>query len=104
MIEVLGRIERYTVEGRDRFLSDEKTQDAVIRNYEIIGEVAKRLSSAVRDSAPEIDWKQLIGFRDFLAHNYDEIIIDFVWEAVADLPDLRERIEKLIQSLTDDHS
>ncbi|NUQ05605.1 MAG: DUF86 domain-containing protein [Anaerolineae bacterium] len=42
-----------------------------------------------RDSHAEINWRKLIGFRDFLAHNYEEIILEFVWAAVEDLPELR---------------
>jgi uncharacterized protein with HEPN domain len=95
----LDRIERYTADGRDAFLSDEKTQDAVIRDYEVIGEIAKRLPNALRDANPGVEWRRLIGFRDFLAHNYEEVILAFVWTAVLDVPRLRAVIREIVNSM-----
>jgi len=89
----------FTTGGYDDFLADLKTQFAVIRAYEIIGEAAKRLPAELRDMNPQIDWRKLISFRDFLAHNYDEIILEFVWQAVGDLPYLKVAVEGLLQSL-----
>lgn len=97
MLHYLARIERYTAAGRDAFYSDEKTQDAVIRCYEVIGEIVKRLPQALHDANPHIEWRTLAGFRDFLSHNYDEIILEFVWQAIEDLPALRARIQTLLQ-------
>ena len=48
------RISQFTTEGKDVFLKDEKTQFAVIRAYEVIGEIAKRLPQSLRDSNPSI--------------------------------------------------
>ena len=95
-ISYLERIVRYTVDGHDTFLEDERTQDAVIRAYEVIGEIAKRLPQDVRENAPEIDWRKIIGFRDFLAHNYNEVILDFVWNAVEDAPRLMTLLKNLL--------
>lgn len=53
------------------------TQFAVIRAYEVIGEIVKRLPQTFTDEYLDVNWRKLAGFRDFLAHNYDEIIIDF---------------------------
>lgn len=77
-------------------------QLAVIRVYEVIGEIVKRLPQTVRDDHPEVDWRKLAGFRDFLSHNYDEIILEFVWQAIDDLPDLRAKIEAVHDRLPDD--
>jgi uncharacterized protein with HEPN domain len=74
----------------------------VVRAYEIIGEIAKRLPQALRDENPQIDWRRLMGFRDFLAHNYDEIILEFVWKAVEDLPNLRAAVEAVLVNLSSD--
>lgn len=54
MRDALQRVRDYTSTGKDTFFTDLKTQDAVIRNFEIIGEAAKRVSEATRDRAPEI--------------------------------------------------
>ena len=96
------RISQFTVEGKDTFLKDAKTQFAVIRAYEVIGEIAKRLPQSLRDSNPSINWRRLIGFRDFLAHNYEEVILEFVWKAVEDLPNLQAAIEVLLAARTSD--
>jgi uncharacterized protein with HEPN domain len=101
-VSYLERILRYTVDGHDAFLEDERTQDAVIRVYEVIGEIAKRLPQDIRDKAPQIDWRKLIGFRDFLAHNYNEVILDFVWNAVEDAPQLLALLKSLLQSLPEE--
>lgn len=98
----LDRITRFTIDGRQAFLDDEKTQDAVIRAYEVIGEIAKRLPQAIRDTHLNIDWRRLIGFRDFLAHNYEEVILEFIWAAVVDVPKLRQIIQSVHDSLPDD--
>jgi uncharacterized protein with HEPN domain len=102
LLTYIQRISQFTVEGKDSFLKDEKTQFAVIRAYEVIGEIAKRLPQNLRDSNPNINWRQLIGFRDFLAHNYEEIILEFVWKAVEDLPNLQTAFEVLLAALTSD--
>src|SRR5262245_24899902 len=82
ILAYLRRISQFTADGHDAFLKDEKTQFAVIRAYEVTGEIIKRLPQPLRDCYPNINWRQLIGFRDFLAHNYDEVILEFVWKAV----------------------
>jgi len=49
-----------------------------------------------RDAHHQIDWRKLAGFRDFLAHNYDVVILANVWIAVEDLPNLKAAIEVLL--------
>lgn len=104
LLAYLQRISQFTADGRDTFLADEKTQFAVIRAYEVIGEIAKRLSQVTRDENPNINWRRLIGFRDFLAHNYEEIILEFVWKAVEDLPNLQAAVEVLLSDFPNDES
>lgn len=99
MLDNLAALADFTKDGRDAFFDNLKTQFAVIRAYEVIGEAAKRLPVDLRHANTQIDWRKLIGFRDFLAHNYDEIIVEFVWQAVEDLPRLKAAIENLLQSL-----
>jgi uncharacterized protein with HEPN domain len=102
MLEYLQAIEDFSVDGREYFLHDLKTQLAMIRAYEVIGEIVKRLPQSLRDSNPQINWKKLAGFRDFLAHNYTELILEFIWAAVEDLPNLRAAVAALLASLPDD--
>ena len=64
----------------DEFVSDSKTVDAVIRNFEIIGEAANRLPEDFKDSHPEIDWHRIRGFRNRIVHDYVGIDYSIVWQ------------------------
>ncbi|MBD3375182.1 DUF86 domain-containing protein [candidate division KSB1 bacterium] len=101
ILECIKRIEMYTVNmNYGDFQKDLKTQDAVIRNLEILGEAAKSLSTIVKESHPEILWKQIAGTRDKLIHDYFGVNIDIVWGiSKNDLPDLQNKIVKLLQEL-----
>lgn len=98
----LDKAATFTHTGRDAFYTDEMAQFAVIRVYEVIGEIVKRLPPEFRNANPQIDWRTLAGFRDFLSHNYDEIILEFVWAAIEDLPNLQDKVSKLLANLPDD--
>ncbi|OGG14062.1 hypothetical protein A3D77_00960 [Candidatus Gottesmanbacteria bacterium RIFCSPHIGHO2_02_FULL_39_11] len=71
-------IKNYTFE---KFKSDRKTQDAVIRQLEIIGEATTHLEAGFKTDHPEIPWKEIAGFRNVLAHQYWDIDMDIVWKA-----------------------
>jgi len=64
----------------DQFTSDSKTIDAVIRNFEIIGEAANRLPEEFKDKYPDIDWHRLRGFRNRIVHHYFGIDFNIVWQ------------------------
>ena len=95
--KILAHLEGLT---RDEFTQDEWLQDATVRNIEIIGEAAKQLSEQTRALHPEVQWTQLIGMRDRLAHGYFAINLDVVWNTVQeDLPHLLSHLEALQQKL-----
>ncbi len=96
--ECIERIESYTSDGKEVFLKTIIIQDAVIRNFEIIGEATKRLSTEFRASYPDIPWQQMAGFRDVLIHDYLKINLNRVWGVVEqNLPQLKAVIEKILQ-------
>jgi uncharacterized protein with HEPN domain len=83
MLEAALKIKRYT-QGFDQalFLSDEKTCDAVIRNFEIIGEAAGRIDDEFKSVNSELMWSHLRGFRNRIVHEYFGIDYDIVWTII----------------------
>jgi len=104
MLHELDDIAAFTTEGKTAFMTDAKTRKAVIRSYEVIGEICKRLPDDLRSANPQLDWRKLIGFRDFLAHHYEEVLLNFVWDAVEDLPNLRAAVEAVLAALDEETS
>ena len=97
MLDAIDRIQTYTAEGRDAFMADTMIQDAVVRNFEIIGEAAKRTSEDLRRQHAEIPWRQAAGFRDVLSHDYMSIDLTLVWNAIeSHLPTLGEAVRELL--------
>jgi uncharacterized protein with HEPN domain len=93
----IDRILDYTAAGRDAFLTDSKTQDAVIRNIEIIGEAVRGLSEATRQAHPEVPWSKITGTRDRLIHGYFSVDLDIIWDIVeTQLPGLRSKLAGLL--------
>lgn len=83
----------------DAFALDTKTQDAVVRNLEIIGEAVKRLPDDFRATHPDIAWRPAAAMRDFLIHEYPEVDVQAVWDTIKnDLPSFRYAIETLSRS------
>jgi uncharacterized protein with HEPN domain len=102
-VETIDAVFSYTTDGHDAFVADRKTQDAVIRNIEIIGQAVKGISEQTRSLEPAIAWRQIAGMRDKLIHEYFGVDLDLVWDVVErELPVLRPRLEKISQRLADD--
>ncbi len=98
--EAIHRARSYTAgQNYEQFLADTKTQDAVIRTLEILGEATKKLSPLLRERHPEIPWKSMAGIRDKLIHDYFGVNIDIVWQVARDqLPALAAQIEAALES------
>jgi uncharacterized protein with HEPN domain len=102
-IEAIDAILSYTADGRDEFLADRKTQDAVIRNIEIIGQAVKGVSDETRALEPSVPWRQIAGMRDKLIHEYFGVDLNLVWEVVEhDLPAVRPQLDALRRGLEGD--
>jgi uncharacterized protein with HEPN domain len=89
------RLEEILRAGFDAFASSWVSQSAVIRELEIIGEAAGDLSSALRKRYTDVRWEQMRGFSSFAKHEYWRVKPELVWEAVKEMPALRERIRRI---------
>ncbi len=99
--ECIERIQRYS-NGLtiSIFLQDEKLQDAIARNFEIMGEAASRLSEEFRAVHTTINWRLLKDFRNKLIHVYEIIDYSIVWNAIQiELPSIQSGIQFLLQTL-----
>jgi uncharacterized protein with HEPN domain len=99
ILESAPKISKYTSGlSYDSFIKDDKTIDAVVRNFEIIGEAANRIDPDFRQSNPEIEWNRIRGFRNRIVHDYFGIDYEIVWSIVEnDLNRLIAFIEILIE-------
>jgi uncharacterized protein with HEPN domain len=101
MIEAIKRIELYTKElSYPDFLQKMETQDAVVRNFEIIGEAVKNVSKILKEKYNNIQWKEIAGMRDKVIHFYFGVNWDIVWGTVKhSLPPFKEKIEGILEAM-----
>jgi uncharacterized protein with HEPN domain len=97
ILERCHRITRFVGPGREAFLASEQVQDAVIRNIEVIGEAAKRVSADARGRLAHLNWKAICGMRDVLIHDYIGVDLDEVWNvAYSRIPELQAALEHFL--------
>lgn len=87
--------------GMDRlqYGEDWRAQDATLRNLEILGEAVKHLPANLTSQYPDVAWKNIAGFRDFLAHAYFGVDDDIVWDILTTkLDPLKTAVQKLLSS------
>jgi uncharacterized protein with HEPN domain len=97
ILEAIERIDRYAVRGRAAFEHDELIQNWITHQLQIIGEAAARIAPDLRESHPEVPWRQIIGMRNVLTHGYFEIDLDIVWSVVErDLGTLQSQVGAIL--------
>ncbi|HYN03599.1 MAG TPA: DUF86 domain-containing protein [Vicinamibacteria bacterium] len=96
ILEAVDRLLTYGQEGEDVFRREMKTQDAVIRNLQVMGEAVKKVSPQTRDAHPEIPWRDIAGMRDRVVHDYFGISLDIVWDVIQNhVPPPRDKLGRL---------
>lgn len=101
ILEAIKRIRMFTenMDQEDLF-DDIKTQDAVLRNLEIIGEAVKNISSEVRSEYADMEWKKISGMRDKIIHMYFGVNWDIVWDVIVnELPKLKKEVQNCLEDL-----
>jgi len=106
LLDAMGKIEGYVQNmSLEKFLKDDRTKDAVLRNMEVIGEAAKNLPGEVKDRYNDVDWKAAAGMRNKLIHEYFGVSFSIVWETIKnDLPGLRDEVAKILKEIEEQKS
>ncbi len=101
MIAAIDKVLRYlgTVADREAFLANEMVIDAMIRNYEIIGEAANKVPAELRNRYPEIPWRQMHGLRNLAVHEYQLVDPSVLWQIAHDhLSDYRAQLQQVLRA------
>jgi uncharacterized protein with HEPN domain len=89
-------------QSRDSLVKNRMLVLALIKDVEIVGEAASRISNDAQDATPEIPWANIIGMRNRLIHAYFEINLDILWQTVTkDLPELAAKLKSVLDATTD---
>jgi uncharacterized protein with HEPN domain len=103
ILQAIERIQRYTADiDEAAFLQNEMTQDAVIRNFEVIGEASRNIERHYPEFAtthPELPLASAYEMRNALAHGYFKVDLNIVWKTIEnDLPELKAQTQALIET------
>lgn len=100
ILESIERVEEYTSDGMEEFLADKKTQDAVLRNLQILAESTQRISPELKSAHIEIDWRGISGFRNVLVHDYLGVNLITVWGIIeGPLKELKMKINEILEGM-----
>ncbi|MGL5080903.1 MAG: HepT-like ribonuclease domain-containing protein [Microcoleaceae cyanobacterium] len=104
MVQSIQRIQAFTSDlNFDEYLNDIRTISAVERQFEILGEAARRITDAFRQAHPDIDWQRIVGLRNIVAHRYDEVRQDILWTIIhSELDPLLVQLESILPPLPDE--
>lgn len=99
VLDAIDKIAQFTRGmNSEQFAGDDKTQFAVVRAMEIVGEATKQIPKTVRSRHPQVPWTKMAGMRDKLIHGYFGVDLEIVWETATQLiPTLKPLISKALE-------
>ena len=97
ILESIRKINSFTKDHAfQTFISDEKSIDAVIRNFEVIGEAASNVPEEIKAKFPSIPWEEMKGMRNILIHEYFGVSLSTIWKTIeTDLPSLLAALREI---------
>ncbi|WNZ46118.1 DUF86 domain-containing protein [Leptolyngbya boryana CZ1] len=101
MAQAIRRIQEFSAGSTlEDYLNSALLQSAIERQFEVLGEAARRISPDFQQAHPEIDWRNIIGLRNVIAHRYEQVIQERLWNNIeAILPALLVQVESLLPPL-----
>ncbi|PTW01320.1 uncharacterized protein with HEPN domain [Halanaerobium saccharolyticum] len=102
IIKAMNKIFSYTEKmTKEDFKKDDKTIDAVLRNIEIIGEAANKLSEKIYEENKNVPWGRMIGLRNIVIHEYFGVDLNIIWQIVTvNLPETKPKIEEILKKMS----
>ena len=96
--EAIANIERYAVLGKAKFEEDELIQTWILYQFQVIGEAASSLSKGMRTKYNQVEWRDIVDFRNLLVHEYFRVDLDVVWLIVEkELPQLKTHVTEIVK-------
>lgn len=102
ILDAIGQIEKYAVNGEEKYMRDELIQTWMIHHLQIIGEAANKLSTSIQEKYSEVKWYEVIGMRNLIIHEYFGVDLEEIWNTIVnDIPTFKVTIMKMINNFND---
>ncbi|BAZ47324.1 nucleotidyltransferase (plasmid) [Chondrocystis sp. NIES-4102] len=96
--EAIAKIEKYTIKGKAEFFKDELISSWILLQLQIIGEAARSMSVETKEKHSQINWQDIIDFRNLLVHEYFRVDLKIVWQIIEqEIPILKNQINSILQ-------
>lgn len=96
--EAINKIEKYSNQGKQEFFANELIQGWILLQLQIIGEAARSMTPKTYEQYPEINWRDIIDFRNLLVHEYFRVDLTLIWQIVEqELPTLKQQINSILE-------
>ena len=99
ILDAMNKIFKYTEEmDKEEFKKNQLVIDAVLRNIEIVGEAANKVSNEMKSDYQDIPWSKMIGLRNIVIHDYFGVDLDIIWEVITvNLPETKPKIKEILK-------